>query len=76
LVEPDEDKLKKLAVTLPLSERDLRQAGFSGSDLRQADLRSADLSGANLNGAKVERRQPALRRPEQCQPHDTAYANR
>jgi hypothetical protein len=48
LVEPDEDKLKKLAVTLQLSRRDLRQATFYGSDLRKSDLYGANLTGAAL----------------------------
>jgi uncharacterized protein YjbI with pentapeptide repeats len=54
LVEPDEDKLKKLAVTLPLSGRDLRRADFSGSDLRKADLHGANLDSANLDSANLE----------------------
>jgi uncharacterized protein YjbI with pentapeptide repeats len=58
LVEPDEDKLEKLAVTLPLSVRDLQQADFDDSDLRKANLRFADLSDAylastNLRGANL-----------------------
>jgi hypothetical protein len=53
LVELDEDKLEKLAVTLPLSHRDLRQADFAGSDLRKSDFQWADLSGANLFGAEL-----------------------
>ena len=53
LVEPDEDKLKKLAVTLPLFRRDLRQASFTGSDLRRADLSFAQLTGADLNSANL-----------------------
>jgi hypothetical protein len=51
LVEPDEDRLKKLTVTLPLSGRDLRQATLWGTDLRKSDLRYADLSGADLTHA-------------------------
>jgi uncharacterized protein YjbI with pentapeptide repeats len=53
LVEPDEDKLKKLAVTLPLSHRDLRQADLDGSDLRKSDLSAADLRGAHLIRANL-----------------------
>lgn len=53
LVEQDEDKLKKLAVTLPLSGRDLLQAKLIGSDLHKADLRGADLSKADLNSADL-----------------------
>jgi Pentapeptide repeats (8 copies) len=53
LVEPDEDKLSKLARTLPLRGRELRQANLSGSDLRKADLRSANLSGADLSLANL-----------------------
>ena len=59
LVEPDEDKLKKLAVTLSLSGRDLHQADFSNSDLRQADLRFADLSGAYLLYTKLNGADPS-----------------
>jgi hypothetical protein len=56
LVEQDEDKLKKLAVTVSLSGRDFRQAFLVGTDLRKADLHEANLSGtwliaANLSGA-------------------------
>jgi hypothetical protein len=53
LVEPDEDKLKKVAVTLSLSRRDLRQANFVDSDLRKADLRYANLRGAYLSDANL-----------------------
>jgi hypothetical protein len=53
LVESDKDKLEKLDVTLPLSTRDLRQANFSGTDLRKADLRYADLSDAFLFSANL-----------------------
>jgi hypothetical protein len=55
LVEPDEDKLKKLTRTLSLRSRDLRQADLTGSDLRKADLIAADLSDANLVGADLSR---------------------
>jgi uncharacterized protein YjbI with pentapeptide repeats len=60
LVEPDEDKLKPLAVTMPLSGRDLRKADFVDSDLRKSDLSDADLTGAylidaNLTGAHLSR---------------------
>jgi uncharacterized protein YjbI with pentapeptide repeats len=48
LVEPDEAKLKNLAVTLSLAERDLRQAILASSDLRKADLHLANLSDAYL----------------------------
>jgi uncharacterized protein YjbI with pentapeptide repeats len=53
LVEQDEDTLKKLAVTLRLSGRDLSQANFPSSDLRKSDLRYADLSGTNLSFANL-----------------------
>jgi hypothetical protein len=57
-VEPNADKLSKLARTVLLRDRDLRQADLSGSDLRKADLRGvdlslADLSSANLSGADL-----------------------
>jgi uncharacterized protein YjbI with pentapeptide repeats len=54
LVEPDEEKLKKLEVTLLLSGgRDLREANFANTDLRKADLRNADLSRTVLSFARL-----------------------
>jgi len=53
LVEPDQDKLSKLNVTLSLSDRDLRFARLRGADMRKADLSSTDLSGAFLRGADL-----------------------
>ena len=53
LVEPDQDKLAKLNVTLSLKERDLRYAFLRGADLRKADLSGARMFGANLLGTKL-----------------------
>jgi hypothetical protein len=53
LVELDEDRLKRLTVTLTLSSRDLRQAALVFSDLRKSDLRGADLSHADLAVAEL-----------------------
>jgi uncharacterized protein YjbI with pentapeptide repeats len=53
LVEPDEDKLSKLAQTLPLRGRDFRQAVLYETDFRKADLRGADFSDADLVAAKL-----------------------
>jgi uncharacterized protein YjbI with pentapeptide repeats len=52
-VERDEDKLKKLAVTLLLARRDLRGAWLPDTDLRKADLQRANLSGAELIRANL-----------------------
>jgi uncharacterized protein YjbI with pentapeptide repeats len=53
LVETDEDKLSKMAVTLSLRGRDLRYADLAGSDFRKADLSGANLQHAQLTGAKL-----------------------
>jgi hypothetical protein len=63
LIEPDEDKLSKLAVTLRLRGRDLQSGSFYDSDLRKADLSNtnlrnidllrADLRGVNLRNANL-----------------------
>jgi hypothetical protein len=53
-VEPDEDKLSKLAVSLSLRGRDLRRGFFMGSDFRKADLSVADLSNAVLSDARLD----------------------
>ena len=53
LVEPDQDKLSKLNVTLSLNHRNLQYAFLRGSDLRKADLSESNLYGASLLGAKL-----------------------
>ena len=49
----DDDKLSRVAVTIRLSERDLRNSLLSGSDLRKADLFKADLGGADLSQVRL-----------------------
>src|SRR6516162_232719 len=53
LVEPDEAKLKNLAVTLSLRNRDFTFGSFRGSDLRKADFTGANLGAADLTDAKL-----------------------
>jgi uncharacterized protein YjbI with pentapeptide repeats len=53
LVEPDEDKLSKLTVTLHLRDRDLSRGEFASSDFRKADLSGANLSNAYLRNADL-----------------------
>jgi uncharacterized protein YjbI with pentapeptide repeats len=55
LVEPDEEKLSKLAVSLSLRGRDLPFGAFSGSDFRKADLSGANLIDADLSRANLSR---------------------
>jgi hypothetical protein len=54
LVEPDEDKLSKLVVTLSLRGRDLSHGDFRNTDLRKADLSEANLGHAVLSGARLD----------------------
>jgi Pentapeptide repeats (8 copies) len=54
LVEQDEDKLSKLAVTLSLRGRDLRYGDFRGTDFRKADLSGANLADADLRDARLD----------------------
>jgi hypothetical protein len=54
LVEPDEDKLAKLAVTLSLRGRDLRFGDFRGADFRKADLSAANLADVDLRDARLD----------------------
>ena len=53
LIEPDENKLQQLTVTLQLPERDFREAFFLGADLRKAYLRYSNLRQAILSGARL-----------------------
>jgi uncharacterized protein YjbI with pentapeptide repeats len=65
LIDPDSDKLGKVARTLPLRGRNLQFAVLDRADLRKADLteallqgaslRSAQLQGASLDGAQLQR---------------------
>jgi hypothetical protein len=54
LVEPDEDKLSKLAMTLSLRGRDLQSGHFAGTDFRKADLSRANLANADLRDARLD----------------------
>jgi hypothetical protein len=54
LVEADEDKLSKLAVTLSLRGRNLEGGSFSGADFRKADLSKVNLAGADLRDARLD----------------------
>jgi hypothetical protein len=54
LVEPDEEKLSRLAVTLSLRGRDLRYGDFRGAVLRKADLSGATLADADLRDARLD----------------------
>lgn len=55
LVEPDEDKLSRLTVTLLLRHRDLQEGVFNGTDLRKADLSDANLRRAVLVTANLSK---------------------